>query len=131
MVIVSKLYEVGAVSFVLASALGPGKQWVDALNDFRQLKADISGLRLLPVAHTGASLDRTGQPLYRLEDVETFIRGVRESLGCDKPFPARAIAYEYDATPGLEPAAWKFKRATRCAATGRRLARTVQRRCGP
>jgi hypothetical protein len=115
-----KLYEVGAVSYLLAATLGAGKQWVDALNDYRQGKADIHGLRLYPIAHTGGTPERAGQPLYSAEDLKAFVEAVRVVVGCKMPFPVNALEYEYDSTPGLEAAAWRYRTATAPAAKGSR-----------
>lgn len=110
MVTRATLLPVKAVSYMLGHALGVGKQWVDALNDYRQEHADIHGLRLYPFSHTAGTSDRVGQPLYRKEDVRDFIEAVRAACGARIPFPLVLDEYEFDPTPG-PPCMWKVRLA--------------------
>jgi hypothetical protein len=107
-----KLLPVSVVSYMLATALGAGKQWVDALNDYRQQKADIQGFRLYPAGHTGGSPERAGQPLYRRVDVLAFIHQVRGACRTKLPFPVDLEEYDYDDADG--PVwTWRARLATR------------------
>lgn len=101
MIVIGKLYTVSAVADVLARTLGSGRQWVDTLNDFRQERSTgLKGVVLLPYQRTGGTITTSGQPLYRLEDLRSFVIEVRRAYKCERPFQARTIIYEYDDTPG-------------------------------
>lgn len=126
--ITMELYPAGVTSFLLASMLGAGVQWVDKLNDFRQGRTDMKGLMLLPVGRVGGSPECAKDPRYKLDDIRVFVNEVRAAYGCSKPFPFKVETYSLDVGAELSPAMWRLRRLVptapkRKASTSRKLAR--------
>lgn len=108
----STLITVADAAFILATQLGPSRQWVDTLNDHRQGRGSIKGLTLQPFGTTAGTISRAGLPLYRPASVLNFVRAVRAATGESRPFAYRRHEYSYIDTPSLDDDFWRVRTVT-------------------
>ncbi|MGZ8288199.1 MAG: hypothetical protein ACXW2U_07215 [Telluria sp.] len=69
-------YNAGETAFMLRLALGPWRDWRDALTDMRIGKTSIVGHTLQPTGHT---LARGRRPIYTHSAIVEFIEAIRLS----------------------------------------------------
>lgn len=90
----TKVLRAAEVAHVLRRALGPMRDWSDALADMRAEKTDVGGVRLLPVGVLSAGCRR---PVYHPASVAEFINEVRlRCLESRKDAPLQAVEVEID-----------------------------------
>lgn len=103
----------GEVAAYLGRLLGPGQNWEGVLNDFRQDRRDFGCAPLLPVARARPEGCRAKVPMYRAQDVRTFVAAVRAHYGTTLPFPAPVChRYVVDYASADLSACWRIQRAT-------------------
>jgi hypothetical protein len=105
------LLTVSDTAMFLAAQLGPGRQWVDFLNDCRQGRGSLEGHRLLPLNRAPGSPGMRKKPMYLPAIVSEFIRRIRASTGLEVPYPFRARYYTYEVVEGPEELAWRVTKA--------------------
>lgn len=69
-------YNAGETAFMLRLALGPWRDWRDALTDMRIGKTSVAGHALQPTGHSQA---RGRRPIYTHSAIVEFIEAVRLS----------------------------------------------------
>lgn len=112
----AELLPAAEVALLLRARLGTLRAWADFLADCIRNRQHLSGLQLLP--HSSLHTDSTtiGRPLYRREDVETFIGEARLVAGVTgSAFGLEPITVIVDDTPGVP---WGMRRAKRITAGG-------------
>ncbi len=89
-----KAIPAGEVAFILRRALGPMRDWADALADMRGEKTSVCGVRLMPAGevHDG----RCYRPLYTAAAIKEFIREVSAAGGSMKDVPIRTYDVDID-----------------------------------
>ena len=70
-----KMFPSSEVAYMLRLALGPMREWSDALTDMRRDKTDIDGLRLLPTCRLYDG--RSWRPGYTAAAIKEFITEIR------------------------------------------------------
>lgn len=87
-----KALRAAEVVHLLRRALGPIRDWSDALADMRADKTSIDGISLLPVGTLSS-----GRPVYHPASVAEFIKEVRKSCpGALPGAPLQTVEVEID-----------------------------------
>lgn len=101
-------------STILRVKLGTLKAWPSFLADCIRERQSLCGQRLMPWASLHTVAAEIGRPMYRREDVDTFVSEIKRIAGITGPgTPIRRTRVTVDDTPGLP---WRFRRAERVKA---------------
>ena len=101
-----KALRAAEVAHILRRALGPIRDWSDALADMRAEKSNVCGISLLPVGVLSAGCSR---PIYHPASVAEFIKEVQEA--CPEALadtPLQTVEIEIDL---FDERHWKQRKA--------------------